>query len=114
MYSYGAYPSGPVRLEKSEPDALLSANFDNFSVTASDTAFLDDDGVVFIKSSDVSAVLESARNIRLAERNQSNVASHGVTLREQFKFAEYLKKRDDNSDYTFRNHLNALTKSIEE
>ncbi|RTL36048.1 MAG: RraA family protein [Candidatus Melainabacteria bacterium] len=114
IFSYGAYPSGPARLDAREPDALASAKFEGFIVTADDTAFVDDDGVVFVNSMDVEQILEVAKSIRVKERNQSNVAAHGVTLREQFQFTEYLKKRKDSQDYTFRAHLNSLAKSIEE
>lgn len=114
IFSLGAYPSGPARLDGREPAALESAKFDGFIVTADDTAFADDDGVVFVNTNDVEQILEIAKTIRVKERNQANVAMHGVSLREQFQFAEYLKRHKDSQEYTFRVHLNSLAKSIEE
>lgn len=114
VFSFGAYPSGPARLDEREIYALDSADFDNFIVTADDTAFADDDGVVFVRTSDVPQILSIAQSIKEKERYQATAAAHGASLREQFRFKEYLEKRQTDSNYTFRVHLSSLAKSIEE
>src|SRR5207302_6338711 len=48
IFSYGAYPSGPQRLDSRDSSALLSARFGNFVVERSDMAFADDDGCLFV------------------------------------------------------------------
>lgn len=114
VFSYGSYPAGPCRLDAREPDALVSARFADFTVTAEDTAFLDQDGVVFIETQFVDAVLAVANTIRDTEREQVKLALQGTSLRDQFQFAAYLKQRESNKDYTFRQHLTSIAKAIEE
>ncbi len=114
VFSYGAYPAGPARLDLREPEALENARFDSFAVTKLDTAFLDADGVVFVETSNVEQVLGVAQTIREKERQQAESATHGKSLRDQFQFQDYLKQRESDASYTFRMHLSALAKSIEE
>ncbi len=114
VFSYGAYPAGPSRLDPRESEALISAKFDHFSVTKSDTAFLDADGVVFVETINVQHVLGVAQTIREKERQQAESAAQGKSLRDQFQFQDYLKRRESDETYTFRMHLSALSKSIEE
>lgn len=114
VFSYGSYPAGPCRLDAREPDALVSARFADFVVTADDTAFLDQDGVVFIETCNVESVLAVANTIRDTERQQAKLAMQGTSLREQFQFASFLKQRESNNNYTFRQHLTSIAKAIEE
>ncbi|MEB3286063.1 MAG: RraA family protein [Vampirovibrionales bacterium] len=114
IFSYGACPTGPTRLDAREPEALTSACFGNFKVNPSDTAFADDDGVIFIETAHVAEVVSAARNIQTTEKKQSMDAIQGITLREQFQFQAYLKQREIKKDFTFRQHLSAISKSIEE
>ena len=48
IFSYGAWPSGPQRLDTRDSTALHSARFGNFIVESSDVAFADDDGCLFV------------------------------------------------------------------
>ena len=48
IFSYGAWPSGPQRLDPPDSSALHSARFGNFVVERSDVAFADDDGCLFV------------------------------------------------------------------
>ncbi|MBS1955135.1 MAG: RraA family protein [Cyanobacteria bacterium SZAS-4] len=114
VFSYGAYPAGPARLDSREPDALTSAHFRDFFVTKSDTAFLDADGVVFVETNHVQQILGVAQTIKSKERHQAESAAEGKSLRAQFQFQDYLKQREKDANYTFRMHLSALAKSIEE
>ncbi|CAN5277079.1 demethylmenaquinone methyltransferase [soil metagenome] len=114
VFSYGSYPAGPSRLDPRESEAMINARFDHFTVTKSDTAFLDADGVVFIETIDVQQVLGVAQTIREKERQQAESATQGKSLRVQFHFQDYLKRRENDESYTFRMHLSTLSKSIEE
>ena len=114
VFSYGACPSGPQRLDPRTGDALLIAKFGEFEVTRDDVVFADDDGCVFVELKSTEQVLKSARDIWLTERKQADQISSGQTLREQLKFADYLKKRSVNPDLTFRQHLREIGGAIEE
>lgn len=114
VFSYGAYPAGPSRLDARAPEALTSARFDDFAVTKSDTVFLDADGIVFVETANIQQVLGVAQTIRQRERQQAESAAQGKSLRDQFHFQDYLKQRESDKAYTFRMHLTALSKSIEE
>ena len=114
IWSYGSCPSGPLRLDPRDADALQSARFGDFEVRNSETVFADDDGCVFIAADSVEAVLESAREIWQRERAQADSIRSGKTLRSQLRFGEYLTKRAVDSNYTFRKHLRILGGAIEE
>lgn len=114
VFSYGSTPAGPARLDKREPEAFSSARVSDFSVTADDTVFLDDDGAVFVLTEHVSQILETASSIRKREHEQSLAIHKGISLRDQFNFSEFKLRRDRDSNYTLRDHLKQISKSIEE
>ena len=114
IFSYGSCPSGPQRLDPRTEDALRVANFGDFKVTTEDVAFADDDGCVFVELKSIEQILKNAREIRETERRQADRIKTGRTLHEQLNFAEFLKKRALNPDYTFRQHLREIGGAIEE
>lgn len=114
VFSYGASPPGPVRLDPQEPDALRSARVGAHTVTNDDVVFADDDGVVFVASERVDEVLDAARAIWLVERQQAVAIARGETLRQQTSFDEYLERRAQEPAYTFRAHLRRSGGAIEE
>jgi 4-hydroxy-4-methyl-2-oxoglutarate aldolase len=114
VFSYGPCPSGPQRLERQTDDALRSARFGDFEVTKSDVVFADSDGCVFLAMEKIEQLVVTAREIWQAERRQADRLKAGETLRQQFKFADYLKKRAANPNYTFRNYLRDIGGAIEE
>lgn len=114
IFSYGSCPSGPQRLDPRTNDALRVARFGDFEVTTDDCVFADDDGCVFIGADEIDNVLAAARAIWDTERKQADQIRAGTTLRQQLKFAEYLKKRSANRVYTFRQHLREIGGAIEE
>ncbi|HEX9575154.1 MAG TPA: RraA family protein [Myxococcales bacterium] len=114
VFSYGACPSGPRRLDAPEPEALLSARFGDFLVGREDLVFGDADGIVFAPSSSAEELLEVARSISQRERVQANAVRQGRTLRDQLRFDEYLRLRAGDASYTFRRHLRLLGGAIEE
>lgn len=114
VFSYGSCPSGPTRLDPRTDDALCIAKFGNFEITRDDVVFADDDGCVFIDLKLVEQILTSARAIWATERKQADRIKAGRTLREQLKFADFLKKRSANPENTFRQHLREIGGAIEE
>jgi len=114
IFSYGAWPSGPQRLDTRDSSALQSARFGNFVVEAADVVFADDDGCVFILAQHAEEVLSVAHEIWERERHQAESIKTGRPLREQLDFARYLEKRTADPSYTFREHLRKISGAIEE
>jgi 4-hydroxy-4-methyl-2-oxoglutarate aldolase len=114
VFSYGAYPPGPVRLDEQEPDALVTARFGSHVVSTEDVLFADDDGVLFVASGRVEEVLATTRRIWETEREQAGRIRAGETLRDQTSFDEYLAQRGADPSYTFRRHLRRIGGAIEE
>ncbi|MGW6442430.1 RraA family protein [Lentzea sp. NPDC055074] len=109
VFSLGANPTGPLSLRDRAPEALSTAEVDQWTVTSDDVVFGDDDGVLFVPASEVEALLEKARGIRDVERAQADRVRQGESLREQLRFGEYLA-----SGLTFREHLRKIGGAVEE
>ncbi|SOB81551.1 RraA family protein [Streptomyces sp. 1331.2] len=114
VFSYGALPLGPLRLDEREPEALLSARFGPHRVSAEDVVFADADGVVFVPGERVGEVLEAAAAIARTERAQAQRIAAGGTLRRQTAFDAYLERRAADPSYSFRQHLRRVGGAIEE
>jgi 4-hydroxy-4-methyl-2-oxoglutarate aldolase len=114
LFSYGAYPVGPVRLGEQEPDALASARVGPHVVSRDDIVFADDDGVVFVAADRAAEVLLTAHAIWLTERDQATRIRAGETLRAQTGFEDYLARRAEDASYSFRQHLRRTGGAIEE
>jgi len=114
IFSYGACPCGPQRLDPRDPSALRSARFGNFLIEPGDVVFADDDGCLFVAAERVDELLSVAREIWQRERHQAEAIKSGHSLREQLAFARYLEKRAADPSYTFREHLRKISGAIEE
>lgn len=114
VFSYGALPLGPVRLDDREPEALLTAKFGPHPVSTGDVVFADPDGVLFVPGDWVAEVLETAGAIARTERAQAARIASGDTLRRQTGFDEYLERRAADPAYSFRQHLRRVGGAIEE
>lgn len=113
VFTYGAFPVGPKRAYPRGSDALTTARFGDFKVTADDVVFGDDDGVVFALLKDLEDIISVARTIAEIEQSQAENVKKGKTLSQQFKFDEYVKKRSKNSTYSFREHMKKIGGAIE-
>lgn len=114
VFSLGSIPTGPLSLGERPADALGSATVGEWTVTADDWVFGDDDGVIFVPAARVEDVLAAAESIRDTERRQAERIRDGVTLREQVGFGAYLEARRERPSLTFREHLRAVGGAIEE
>ncbi len=114
VFSYGTCPFGPRRLDEREASALRSARFGDFEVTHDDVVFADDDGALFAPTERADELLATAQEIWETERSQAEAIGSGKTLYQLLGFADYLKKRDADSGYTFRKHLREIRAAIEE
>jgi 4-hydroxy-4-methyl-2-oxoglutarate aldolase len=114
VFSQGACPAGPQRLDEREPDALNSASLGSLTVTKEDTVFADDDGILFTSTESVEQILSTARVIAKTERRQAAAIRTGENLCEQLQFDDYLKKRAVDPKYSFRKHLQTIGGAIEE
>jgi regulator of RNase E activity RraA len=114
VFSYGRMPLGPQKARPRSNDALTSARFGPFTVTAEDVVLADADGAMFVPLARLEEVVETGRAIVERERGQAAQAEKGTSLREQMRFAEYLRRRTDDPSYTFRQHLREVGSEIEE
>jgi regulator of RNase E activity RraA len=114
VFSYGAFPFGPLRVDPREPGALASAHIGPHLVDTSHAVFADEDGVLFVALDRVDELLETAHGIRETEQRQADRIRSGETLRQQTAFADYLFARSQDPDYTFRAHLRRVGGAIEE
>ncbi|MEU9043930.1 MULTISPECIES: RraA family protein [unclassified Kitasatospora] len=114
VFSYGALPLGPMRLDDREPEALRTARVGPHTVTAGDVVFADPDGVLFVPADRAGEVLEAAGTIARTERAQAGRIAAGDTLRAQTAFDAYLERRAADPSYSFRQHLRRVGGAIEE
>ena len=114
VFSYGGFPPGPGRLDPRESDTFVTAHFGDHHITRDDVVFGDADGVLFVAASDAAKLIEVACTIQLLERRQAENIIAGQTLREQFKFENYLAQRRENPSLTFRQYLRSIGGAIEE
>ncbi|MEU8222731.1 RraA family protein [Kribbella sp. NPDC048915] len=114
VFSLGALPTGPLRLDPQPDDALSTATIGEWTVTRDDVVLADEDGVVFVPADRLDELLGLAQSIRDTERRQADEIRAGRTLREQVSFALYLERRAADPTLTFRQHLRAMRAAIEE
>jgi 4-hydroxy-4-methyl-2-oxoglutarate aldolase len=114
VFSYGSCPAGPLRIDLVESNALEQADFGGNIITKDNVVFADEDGVIFTDWDKRTEIVSTAENILETERKQAEEVSKGNLLRNQFHFEDFLKKRKNNPDFTFRKHLKIIGGAIEE
>jgi regulator of RNase E activity RraA len=114
VFSYGSWSSGPQRLDPRDEDALQQIHFGTQTVTRDDIVFADEDGVLFVSVQHIDEVIDAAHSIWQTERKQAERIRSGKKLREQLRFDEYLAKRSNDPNFTFRQHLRDIGGAIEE
>lgn len=114
VFSGGALPTGPLRLDERAEHALERAGFGQWEIGRQDAVFGDEDGVVFVPVAELDGVLALAEQIRDTERAQAERIRGGESLRSQLGFGAYLARRAQDADYSFREHLRTIGGAIEE
>ena len=114
IYSLGDCPTGPLRLDPREADALVSARVGGFAVGAADIAMGDANGVLFVPAARAHEIAALAGSIRETERAQAEKMRRGTSLRAQLRFSDFLARRSENPAVTFRDHLRRIGGAIEE
>jgi regulator of RNase E activity RraA len=114
VFSLGAIPTGPQRLDVRSQDALESATVGDWIVGREDLVLGDDDGVLFVPATRAVDLFTLAETIRDTERRQAERIRAGVSLRSQVQFDTYLAQRQQTPSLSFRDHLRAVGGAIEE
>ena len=114
IFSLGALPTGPQRLDARTSDTFSWANVGSHRITSADFVVADEDGVIFLPLARLDEIVKIAATIRETEKHQSAMIESGRSLREQLGFDEYLARRGVDPDYSFRRHLRANSAAIEE
>jgi regulator of RNase E activity RraA len=113
VFSLGTLPNGPLSVNNRSPEALVSAQFAEWTLDADDIVLGDDDGVLFIPSDRAEEIFQLAESIRDTEVKQAQKMLSGTSLRAQVHFDEYLTKRSADPQLTFREHLRSVSGEIE-
>ena len=113
VFSLGSMPTGPLRNDPRAADALSVAQIGPWTITADDHVVADDDGVLFIPSSSVDAVVAAAEAIRHTEVAQADRMRGGESLRSRLRFSAFLDARAANPSLTLRQHLTTIGGAIE-
>ena len=114
VFSLGAIPTGPLRLDARAHDALESAVVGDWAVSREDLVLGDDDGVLFLPSPQAEEIFALAETISETERRQAERIRAGVSLRSQVQFRAYLANRENTPSLSFRGHLRTVGGAIEE
>src|SRR5258708_8215013 len=80
VFSLGAIPTGPQRLDPRPDGALECATVANWTVDREDLVLADDDGVLFIPAAAAADVFALAETIRETEGRQAELMRGGVSL----------------------------------
>jgi regulator of RNase E activity RraA len=113
VWSLGANPCGPQRLDSRAGDALERARLGPVDVRRGDAVFADADGVLLVAAAEAARVREAARAIVATERKQADLMLAGTTLSTQVRFDAYLEARKKDPTLTFRAHLRSVQGAIE-
>ena len=113
LWSLGTCPAGPREHRTRSSHALQAASIGHVTVTRDDVVFADADGIVVVAESDLSRVVEAARDIATREQAQSARLLSGERLRDQLQLDAYVTRRAADPTYTFREHLKTLGGAIE-
>jgi 4-hydroxy-4-methyl-2-oxoglutarate aldolase len=114
VFSLGGFALGPVKAGKRPKTALSKARIGKPWVDARDYAAADDDGVIFLDGRRLGAIAETAVAIRRRETAQAARQNKGDSLRQQFRFADYLARRKKDPRLSFRKYLRQIKGAIEE
>jgi len=105
IFSLGALPTGPQRLNARPPDIFSRATVGQHAITSGDFVAADANGVLFLPEDRLADIIAAAISYRETEAWQLKAMRGGRTYRSQAKFNEYLARRQREPGYGFRQHL---------
>jgi 4-hydroxy-4-methyl-2-oxoglutarate aldolase len=86
VFSFGAYPSGPVRNVSEIDDEDKITRLGDKIVTGDDYVFADEDGVAFVHQQYLKTILNIAAELSEKERKQADQIKQVENLYQQFAF----------------------------
>lgn len=114
VWSLGACPVGPLEVRARVVHARLAASIGGHTtVTREDLVFLDDDGAVVVEATAGARVVEAARDIAAREGAHAARLRAGERLWVQLALDEYVARRRERPELTFREHLKARGGAVE-
>ena len=113
LFIHSNFPVGPRELRARPPEPFAWAQFGDFLVSPAHFIIADQDGVIAVDSADWPSVREEAETIRAREAEQAWLVESGQSLRQQFQFDDYLQRREEDADYSFRAQLRRVGGEIE-
>lgn len=114
VFSMGAIPTGPRRLDSRPAAALTSAAVGSALVTSDDVVVGDRDGIIFLAQDSLSTLITAAEMIRETERKQAVQMRQGRSFRSQSDFKGYIESRRVGRVMNFREHLRLIGSAVEE
>ena len=113
LFSLGACPTGPQRLNLRPADIFERALVGTHIVTSSDVVVADANGVLFLPEDRIGDIVAAAAAVRETEFRQIGAMATGRSYRDQVRFSAYLSRRDRDSGFGFRQHLKEIDKAGE-
>ncbi|MBI3710572.1 MAG: RraA family protein [Proteobacteria bacterium] len=105
VFSLGALPTGPQRLDARPADIVCRATVGAHVVTSGDFVVADANGVLFLPEDRLDDIIAAAVAARETEGRQLRAMRTGRSYRSQVRFSEYLSRRERDAGYGFRQHL---------
>ena len=113
VFSFGSFPVGPREMREQPAERFARAKFGDFLVTPAHFVIADQDGMIAVDAADWPEIRAEAEAIARREGEQARRVEDGESLREQFRFDEFLKQRERDPGLSFRAHLRKVGGEIE-
>lgn len=108
IFSLGALPTGPQRLNARPADILAWATIGAHVVSPSNFVVADANGVLFLPEDRIDEIIAAAVICRETEARQLKAMMAGLNYRSQVRFDEYMFRRGQDTNYGFRQHLKEI------
>jgi 4-hydroxy-4-methyl-2-oxoglutarate aldolase len=108
IFSLGALPTGPQRLNARPEDVLGRAMVGAHVVSPNDFVVADANGVLFLPEDRLDDIIAAAITYRETEARQLEAMRAGRNYRSQVRFDEYMSRRERDGSYGFRQHLKEI------
>ena len=113
LFSLGSFPRGPIETREPSDQRIASARFGDELVKADHFIVADEDGVLAVNLGQWPAIRTEAEAIAAREGDQARRVEAGESLRDQFRFDDYLRLRDVYPGLSFRTYLRRIGGEIE-